>query len=183
MEIFNQDQNAFLFQHEDTESHVWIGEPISLYARREFIPFRFVKVRYIMLMGHPEEELGGAQAVAALAASYANGFIPDKHSRAMKFQVADAKENAFEPAPEWALSNPRYIFQFSAILRDAVKLHYEHHPEITQYFYQPARPELGKLYRRAFGQTPKDCVLREFTPIIEADIGEHVNGYQRQKVA
>lgn len=181
MGIFNEEQRAQLFQDEDKQSDVWIGKPMSAYPRHEFMPFKFASVRYIMMMGHPAFEVGGDDMLPVMSEQWANGFTPAEHSRIMKFQVADAEQNQFLPKKEWKLPNPRYIFQFSEVLRDVVTLHLGHFPEMTQYFYWPASPQLTKLYTRIFSRAPDDCPIRQFEPILDP-LGEYFYGYQRKEV-
>lgn len=179
MLTISTDQQSELFEREDVEAGVWVGAPLSVFARYEMVPFRFLSAKYVMMFQHMGDAIGGAEEIAEHSTYFADSFTPEPESRLMKFMHVDSQGgNAFDPS-QWSLPKPRYIFQFSELLRDVVEVHVQNNPELSQYFYTASTAQLERCYTRIFDRLPDGCDLRHFEPI-QAKLGNY-HGFQRKK--
>jgi len=179
MEIVSAEIRDELFKDEDQNAEVWIGAPLAFFSEKEIIPFRFLDDRYVMIFQQVTDAAGGEQYVSVLAPDFADGFVPVAQARIMKFARADARLEAAYSPNLWKLADHRYIFQFFEALRSVVELYVQIYPEIEQYFYTAATPQLQLCYARMFHRLPEKSCLIDFEPL-EAKLGNYY-GFQRKQ--
>lgn len=172
-------QRETFFPPEVQDLQYWIGTPLTVFARAEWIPFKFFDEKYVMLFEHPADSVGGEEHLPAHMEAFSKDFTIDPDSRLMKFMHVDSTyANAYDPS-HWHLPHKGYMFQFLGMLREVVEVHVDRNPHLTQYFYCPASEKLKSCYTRAYRKLSEDCNLSKFEPI-SAPLGDFY-GFQRKK--
>ena len=156
----------------------WFGELYRLPDEREVLPFVFHAIRFIAVFTRPVLEAGGDEEFFLNQLNeWAQGFVPDKSARLVKFCRAELNDRstAFKP-DEWQLDDGKDIFGFAELLRDIFVYHSGLMPPVNQYFYMPASDRVASLYKRIFRRIDK-LLPGVFQPIL-TPIGDF-HGYQR----
>lgn len=160
-------------------SDVWVGSPLSFMTQYEMIPFEFMGAQYVMIFHQVCDAIGADENALVLLAEFAGGFVADPECRIIKFLNVHAElENAFDP-DAWKLQLGAYIFQFFDVVREVVELHVTTNPQVPQYFYAPATPQLQKCYNRTFKRLPVGSCLNDFERV-QAPTGNY-HGFQRKQ--
>jgi hypothetical protein len=129
----------------------FVGEPwIVEQDRVELVPFQFSGHRYLCWFADIVHEVGGdATELQMYADAWADGYVPHRQSRLIKFLRADVHtvDEMYDPS-KWQLNNPRDIFSFGEFLVEAVWIHAQYFEGIKQYFFKPSNLSLLKFYER-----------------------------------
>lgn len=143
-------QTLFASHPGGDETFVGITEPLPIDETGiEVLGISFGPVRFVVFFADLLTYADGDwELVRETADEWAAGYQPAADARLVKFMRAEADADTMFDPQQWPLPDPRMIWQFCDVLAQALIIHADRYPAVSQYFYMPQSGQLDLLYNR-----------------------------------